>query len=125
MVPPDALKPDRTTAAGLCCIAQDTHQLAAPVRAEPNSGRSGARVTVRHAIPKASIIPSGLADSVAPSSAGAAMTPPLVPAVDTAAEARWIDWQASGAASDRRSGRIMSGLLALVVILIVGWLVAQ
>jgi hypothetical protein len=45
--------------------------------------------------------------------------------VDTGAEARWLDWKARGAASDRRSGLIMGRVFAITVILVVGWLVAQ
>ena len=47
------------------------------------------------------------------------------PTVDSAAQARWLAWQAVGAASDRRSGRIMGRVLATAAILIVGWLLAQ
>ena len=53
------------------------------------------------------------------------MTPPMAAVVDGAAEARWLAWKARGAASDRRSGRIMGRLFAITVILVVGWLVAQ
>jgi len=50
---------------------------------------------------------------------------PMEAVVDSAAEARWVAWMARGAASDRRSGRIMGGVLAMVLILVVGVLVAQ
>jgi len=53
------------------------------------------------------------------------MIPPVAAVVDSAAEARWVSWQARGAASDRRSGRVMGWVLAIVAILIVGVLVAQ
>lgn len=41
------------------------------------------------------------------------------------AAARWTIWQARGAASDLRSGRIMTGLFAAGMTLLVGWLVVQ
>ena len=53
------------------------------------------------------------------------MTLPIAAAVDSAAEARWLAWQARGAASDRRSGRIMGRVFAIVVALVVGWFAAQ
>jgi len=53
------------------------------------------------------------------------MTSPVAAVVDAAAEGRWLAWQARGAESDRRSGRIMSGVLAIVVILVAGWFVAR
>ena len=53
------------------------------------------------------------------------MTGPIAAVVDSAADARWLAWQARGAASDRRSSRIMGRVLASVVILVVGWLVVQ
>jgi len=53
------------------------------------------------------------------------MTPAIAGVVDSAAEARWVAWKARGASSDRRSGIIMGRLLAIAVILVVGWLVAQ
>ena len=46
--------------------------------------------------------------------------------LDPAAEARWLAWKAHGAASDRRSSRIMGRVLAMAVVLIVGgWLLAR
>jgi len=53
------------------------------------------------------------------------MTGPIAAVVDSAADARWLAWQARGAASDRRSGRIMGRVLASIVILVAGWLVVQ
>ena len=53
------------------------------------------------------------------------MSAPIAAVVDSAAEARWLAWQAHGAASDRRSGRIMGRVLAIVVILVAGWFVAR
>ena len=53
------------------------------------------------------------------------MNSPVAAVVDSAAEARWLAWQARGAASDRRSSLIMGRLFALAVILAVGWLVAR
>jgi tetrahydromethanopterin S-methyltransferase subunit F len=53
------------------------------------------------------------------------MTPPMAAMVESAADARWLAWRARGAVSDRRSGLIMGRLFAVVVILVVGWLVAQ
>jgi len=52
------------------------------------------------------------------------MTPPVAALVDTAADARWLAWKARGAASDRRSGRIMVRAFAIVVVLVLGVLVA-
>lgn len=68
---------------------------------------------------------SAVADPVANSSGGAAMTPPMAAVVDAAAEARWLAWKARGAASNRRSGLIMGRVFAITAILVVGWLVAQ
>jgi len=48
------------------------------------------------------------------------MTPPLVEALDSAAEARWQAWQARGVASDSRYGRIMGWLFAVAMTLLVG-----
>ena len=53
------------------------------------------------------------------------MTPPVAAVVDAAAEARWLAWQARGAASDRRSARTMGRVCAIAVTLVVGWLVLQ
>ena len=53
------------------------------------------------------------------------MSAPIAAVVDSAAEARWLAWQAHGAASDRRSGRIMGRVFTIVVALVVGWFVAQ
>ena len=53
------------------------------------------------------------------------MTLPIAAAVDSAAEARWLAWLARGAAGDRRSGRIMGRVFAIVVALVVGWFAAQ
>jgi hypothetical protein len=63
--------------------------------------------------------------NVAGSSSSATMVPPVAAVVDGAAEARWVAWRARGAASDRQSGRVMGWVLAIVVMLIVGVLVAQ
>ena len=51
--------------------------------------------------------------------------PPIAAVVDGAVEARWLAWKARGAASDRRTGRIMGRLFAIAVILFAGWLVAE
>ena len=53
------------------------------------------------------------------------MTPPAEALVDSAAEVRWLEWQARGAATDRRSSLIMGRVLAIAVILAVGGLVAR
>ena len=53
------------------------------------------------------------------------MSAPIAAVVDSAAEARWLAWQARGAVSDRRSGRIMGRVLVVAVILVVGFLLAQ
>ena len=53
------------------------------------------------------------------------MTAPMAAVVDSAADARWLAWQARGAASDRRTSLIMGRSFAIVVILVVGWFVAQ
>ena len=53
------------------------------------------------------------------------MTAPIAAVVDSAADARWLAWQARGAASDRRSGRIMGRVFTIVVALVLGWLVSQ
>ena len=53
------------------------------------------------------------------------MTGPIAAVVDSAADVRWQAWQARGAASDRRSSRIMGRVLASIVILVAGWLVVQ
>jgi len=53
------------------------------------------------------------------------MTPPVAAVADTAAEGRWLEWKARGAASDRRSGRIMGRVLAIVVMLVAGWFLAR
>jgi len=53
------------------------------------------------------------------------MSAPIAAVVDSAAEARWLAWQARGAASDRRSGLIMGRVLGIAVMLVVGWLVMQ
>jgi len=50
---------------------------------------------------------------------------PMAEVVDSTADARWLAWQARGAASDRRSSRIMGRLFALALILGAGWLAAQ
>lgn len=67
---------------------------------------------------------SAVADAVTRSSSGAAMTTPAAAVVDSAADARWLAWQTRGAASDRRSGRIMGWVLATTVIVVVGVLLA-
>jgi len=53
------------------------------------------------------------------------MTSPLEAVVDSGAEARWLAWQARGTENDRRSGRIMGGVFATVVILVAGWLISR
>jgi hypothetical protein len=51
------------------------------------------------------------------------MTTPMAVVVDGAAEARWLAWQARGAASDRRNSRIMAQVFVVAAVLVVGWLV--
>jgi hypothetical protein len=53
------------------------------------------------------------------------MTPPLVEVVDSAAEARWMEWRARGVESDRRNGRIMVWFFGVALTLLVGLLVSQ
>jgi hypothetical protein len=53
-----------------------------------------------------------------------AVMPRLTAVVDSV-EARWRAWQARGAASDGRSGRIMLVLFAVALTLLVAWLVAR
>ena len=52
------------------------------------------------------------------------MTARVAAIVDTAADAGWLAWQARGAASDRRSGRIVGRAFVIVVVLVLGFLVA-
>jgi hypothetical protein len=44
---------------------------------------------------------------------------------DTEAEIRWRDWQARGAASDRRTAARMRRLTLLIVAALAVWLVVQ
>jgi hypothetical protein len=49
----------------------------------------------------------------------------VVTVPDAAAETRWLDWEARGAAADRRSARAMRWVFANLITLAVGWLTAQ
>jgi hypothetical protein len=44
---------------------------------------------------------------------------------DTEADVRWRDWQARGAASDRRTAARMRRLMLLIVAALAAWLVVQ
>ena len=44
---------------------------------------------------------------------------------DAAADARWSDWKARGAESDRRTALAMKWLMAVVITAAVGWLSMQ
>lgn len=44
---------------------------------------------------------------------------------DVEAEIRWLDWQARGAASDRRTTTRMRTLMLLIVAALVVWFVVQ
>ena len=48
------------------------------------------------------------------------MTAPLAAVVDSDADARWLAWQARGAARDRRNGRLMGWAFAVASILAIG-----
>lgn len=47
----------------------------------------------------------------------------VIPEVD--ADSRWRDWQARGAASDRRTAARMRKVMLLIVTALIGWLVVQ
>jgi hypothetical protein len=44
---------------------------------------------------------------------------------DTQADSRWRDWEARGAASDRRTATRMRRLMLLIVVALAVWLVVQ
>ena len=53
------------------------------------------------------------------------MSGPLTALSDAAADARWSDWMARGAESDRRSAMTMTWLFGVVFAAVVGWLSIQ
>ena len=53
------------------------------------------------------------------------MSGPLTALPDAAADARWSDWMARGAESDRRSALTMQLVFAVVFAAVVGWLSIQ
>ena len=53
------------------------------------------------------------------------MTMPAAVVHDVAADVRWRDWQARGAASDRRTAARMRTVLFLIVAALIVWFVVQ
>jgi hypothetical protein len=53
------------------------------------------------------------------------MTNPTAVITDVEADIRWRDWQARGAASDRRTAARMRKVMLLVVAALIVWFVVQ
>jgi hypothetical protein len=53
------------------------------------------------------------------------MTNPTAVIPDLEADVRWRDWQARGAASDRRTAARMRKVMLLIVAALIVWFVAQ
>jgi|KBSMisStandDraft_5_1062788.scaffolds.fasta_scaffold135536_4 hypothetical protein len=53
------------------------------------------------------------------------MTSPIAAVTDVEADKRWREWQAKGAASDRRTTANMRKVMLLIVAGLIVWFVAQ
>jgi hypothetical protein len=53
------------------------------------------------------------------------MTTPTAIVADAHADTRWRAWQARGAESDRRTARMMRGVVFVIVVAYAAWLVVQ
>lgn len=53
------------------------------------------------------------------------MTTPTALITDVEADIRWREWQARGAASDRRTAARMRTVMLLIVVALVVWFVVQ